>query len=70
MSPPCPVRLLKTVRLLETLEYSFSAPARQTSLDIGWVSPRALNITCEANEVYPEPIIRILINSPSLANER
>ena len=57
-----PGYLLKSFQLYLFL---FLAPPRRTTLAIGWVSPQLLNITCEAQSAYPEPVIRILINSQS-----
>jgi len=45
------------------------SPPRRTTLAIGWVSPQLLNITCEAQSAYPEPVIRILINSQSSSSK-
>ena len=48
----------------------FSAPARRTSLEVGWITPNALNVTCKATEVYPEPIIKMMIDGSLFNNQR
>ena len=50
--------------------FPFLAPARKTSLMIGWVTSKELNITCEAKDIYPEPNITIKIDGLHFANER
>ena len=52
------------------LKIIFLAPARKTSLMIGWVTSKELNITCEAKDIYPEPNITIKIDGLHFANER
>ena len=41
----------------------FSAPPKKSALDVGWINPKILNVTCQAIDIYPEPQLNIRITT-------
>ena len=48
---------------IDFFSFCILAPPKTTTLEVGWISTNFLNVTCQALGVYPEPQIRISVNS-------
>ena len=51
-------KYLKTENL-----FVFLAPPKKSALDVGWINPKILNVTCQAIDIYPEPQLNIRITT-------